>query len=366
MSEHLTHRERFCRLYDFQKTDRPTRWEAVAFWPQTVREWQVAGGLPEGVDVMQHYGFDPWRIVTGGLGGTGMKLSGPPVQARVVRDEGRTQVWQDDLGKIWRVRTDGGESMPHWLRFPVESHRDWLEKIKWRLEPSAHDYGDLNDQAKQLQNSEDPVGFFIVGLYAFWRNFWGMENLSYAFFESPETLHDMAATWLEMHCRCTPQVFDRVRVDYVIFHEDMAFKNGPLIGPALFDAFMKPYYEDLMAHLRSHGQHRFLLDSDGNNGPLLDQFIAVGINGLFPFEAAAGYDIREVRKRYPRFFIWGGIDKRVLLEDKKGIRREILDKIPPVWETGGFIPAIDHAVPPCPQENFEYFLELTRKTFGGK
>ena len=204
----MTHRERFCRLYDFQKVDRPTRWEAVAFWPQTVREWKASGGLPEDADVMAHYGFDPWPIITGGLGGTSMRLSGPEVTSRVVRDEGDTQVWQDDLGKVWRVRSDGGESMPRWIRFPVESHTDWLNKIKPRLDPAAHDYGALIEQSRAVSDSQGPVGCFLVGLYAFWRNFWGMEKLSYAFFEAPHTLHDMARTWLRMHCECTPRVFE--------------------------------------------------------------------------------------------------------------------------------------------------------------
>ncbi len=164
MPKGLTNRERLCRLYDFEKVDRPTRWEAVAFWAETVRQWQTAGGLPEDVDVMQHYGFDPWPVVTAGLGGTAMNLSGPAVQSRIIKDEGRTQILEDDLGKVWRVRADGGESMPHWLRFPVEYPEDWLSEIKPRLDPSAHDYGDLEDQAAHLRDSQDPVGFFIVGL----------------------------------------------------------------------------------------------------------------------------------------------------------------------------------------------------------
>jgi len=356
----VTNRERFCRLYDFEEVDRPTRWEAVVFWPQALSQWRAEGGLAEDEDVMERYAFDPRPVVSGGLGATSMDLSGDPVQSRVVKDEGNTQVLENDLGKVWRVRCDGHESMPHWLRFPVESHQDWLNKIKPRLDPSSHSYGELDEEAEELRGSEDPIGLFIVGLYAFWRNFWGMENLSYAFYETPDTLHDMADAWRTMHCSCLRRVFDTMHIDYVMFHEDMAFKNGPLIGPNLFDQFMTPYYQDVMAELRTLGQHRFILDSDGHNGAVLDRFIELGVNGLFPFEVAAGYDIRQIRKMYPRFFIWGGLDKRVLLEDRDAIEREVAEKVPAVWESGGFIPAVDHAVPPCPQENFEFLLERTR------
>ncbi|MFH1007760.1 MAG: uroporphyrinogen decarboxylase family protein [Candidatus Latescibacterota bacterium] len=359
----LTHRERFCRLYDFEKVDRPTRWEAVGFWGQTVSEWKAAGGLPEDGDAMAHYGFDPCPTVSGGLGLTEMALSGPSVQSRVIKDEGHTQVWENDLGKSWRERTDG-TSMPQWLRFPVQSHRDWLTKIKPRLDPKDHDYGDLEATASQQQGNDAPNGLWLVGLYAFWRNFWGEENLAYAFYDAPETLHDMARTWLTMHGECLPAVFEVTRPDYTLFHEDMAFKNGPLIGPDLFDRFMAPYYRELFAHLRQHGQHRFMLDSDGNNGAVLERFIALGINGLFPFEVAAGNDVLAFRKTHPEFFIWGGIDKRVLLRTKEEIKREVMEKVPVLWESGGYIPSLDHSVPPCLQENFEVFLELTRSLFG--
>jgi uroporphyrinogen-III decarboxylase len=289
-----------------------------------------------------------------------MALSGPPVSDRVIEDDGRTQILENDLGLVRRVRTDG-ESMPTWIKFPVESGRDWLNKIRPRLTPAQHTYPDLEQElAVAAQHPEDPLGAFLVGLYAFWRNFWGEEKLAYAFYDHPETVHEMAQAWLTMHCDCTPRLLEAARVDYVLFHEDMAFKNGPLIGPKLFDEFMKPYYRDLFAHLRARGQHRFLLDSDGNNGAVLERFIGLGMNGLYPFEQAAGCDVIAFREAHPHFFIWGGIDKRVLLRTRSEIDREVMSKVPLLWESGGFIPSIDHAVPPCPNENFEYFLELVR------
>jgi hypothetical protein len=120
------------------------------------------------------------------------------------------------------------------------------------------------------------------------------------------------------------------------------------------------FFRELFPHLRAHGQTRFMVDSDGHNGAVLDRFIDLGMNGLFPFEVAAGYDIREVRKQYPRFFIWGGLDKRVLNGSRDDIKREVMEKVPAVWASGGFIPSLDHSCQPCPQENFEYYLELLR------
>lgn len=44
-------------------------------------------------------------------------------------------------------------------------------------------------------------------------------------------------------------------------------------------------------------------------------------------------------------YFWGGLDKRVLAKDKHAIE-EVFGKVPPMLEKGGFIPAIDQAVPP--------------------
>ena len=358
----LTRRERFCRVYDGLPVDRPVRWECVAFWSETLAEWKAAGTLPADVDAMAYFGQEPRPTISAGLGLTSMDLSGPPVTARVVEEAADSRVVEDSLGSLRRERTDGC-SMPQFLRFPVESHADWLNKIKPRLDPAAHDYGNWEADARASHTGEDPWGLWLVGLYAFWRNYWGEEKLAYAFYDTPETLHDMARTWLHMHAACLPRVLAASRFDWVLFHEDMAFKNGPLIGPHLFIEFMAPYYRELLDLLRGHGLRRLAVDSDGHNGLVLDRFIDLGINGLFPFEVAAGYDIREVRKRYPGFCIWGGIDKRVLTGTRDDIRREVLEKVPAVWASGPFIPSLDHSCPPCPQANFEYFLELVRGLF---
>lgn len=88
----------------------------------------------------------------------------------------------------------------------------------------------------------------------------------------------------------------------------------------------------------------------GSSGVVLERFIAIGMNGLVPFEVAAGNDIVAFRKTHPNFFVWGGIDKRVLLGTKDEIRNEIMEKVPVLWKSGGFIPPIDHNIPPCPQD----------------
>ena len=73
-----------------------------------------------------------------------------------------------------------------------------------------------------------------------------------------------------------------------------------------------------------------------------------------------------LRREYPTFGMWGGVDKRVLAMDKRAIYDEVMGKIPQLLEKGGYVPHIDHAIPHnTPLENYMYYRELlTRVVYG--
>jgi uroporphyrinogen decarboxylase len=84
-------------------------------------------------------------------------------------------------------------------------------------------------------------------------------------------------------------------------------------------------------------------------------------------EVAAGNDILAYRKKYGKgLLMMGGIDKRVLAQDKQAIEKELTTKLPPLLEEGGYIPTIDHLVPPdVPYENYVYYEELKQRLCEG-
>jgi uroporphyrinogen decarboxylase len=69
------------------------------------------------------------------------------------------------------------------------------------------------------------------------------------------------------------------------------------------------------------------------------------VDGLFPCERQAGSDPVELRWRYPGFALLGGVDKRVLIASPEAIDQE-LAHLSPVIAKGGYIPGVDHLVPP--------------------
>jgi uroporphyrinogen decarboxylase len=143
--------------------------------------------------------------------------------------------------------------------------------------------------------------------------------------------------------------------------EDMAYRNGPLISPAMFREFMLPYYKRMTGFLRDHGVDIVIVDSDGDMSLLLELFVEGGVTAMLPFEVRAGMDVLKVRRELgKRMAIIGGIDKHELAKDRAAIDRELLTKLPPLLKTGGFVPTVDHRVPPTvPYENYRYYV--TRK-----
>ena len=121
-----------------------------------------------------------------------------------------------------------------------------------------------------------------------------------------------------------------------------------------------PRYRQIIEYLRSHGVEIITYDSDGNIEALIPDLIDVGVNLIWPCECAAGMDIRRLRAEYGHdLALSGGIDKRELAKGRRAIEREVVGKMAPLLEDGGYIPTVDHAVPPdISYDNFMYYLEV--------
>ena len=57
-------------------------------------------------------------------------------------------------------------------------------------------------------------------------------------------------------------------------------------------------------------------------------------------------NVVEVRKSFPELQITGGIDKRALIQGKEAIDKELESKISFILKHGGYIPHVDHNIPP--------------------
>lgn len=128
---------------------------------------------------------------------------------------------------------------------------------------------------------------------------------------------------------------------------------------------MIPRYRRITDLAQSKGIDLNFVDCDGNVEELIPLWLESGISGIYPMEVAAGMDVVKLRSEYDKdLLMTGGIDKRVLAQDRKSIDAELEAKIP-LTEKGGYIPHIDHAIPhDVPYENFAYYWERKKALLG--
>ena len=185
------------------------------------------------------------------------------------------------------------------------------------------------------------------------------------FYDDPALIEEMVERLTDLSVGVMNRVIaSGVKLDWVLFWEDMAYKTGALVSPEMYRKYCFPFYRKVMDKVRTAGVPVVMLDSDGNIDELIPLWLDLGIGVMHPMEVAAGMDVRHYRKKYGRRIgFHGGIDKRALAGTREQIRAEVLPKLECCFEDGGFIPACDHAIPPdVSLDNYRYYRDLVNET----
>jgi uroporphyrinogen-III decarboxylase len=155
--------------------------------------------------------------------------------------------------------------------------------------------------------------------------------------------------------------------DYVFLNEDLSMKNGPLLSPDTYRRFILPEMKRLVAFFKGAGVRWIIVDTDGNCELVIPLFLEAGVDAIWPMERASDMDPLALRRRFGRDLrLWGGVDKRVLARDAAAIDAH-LREFQPLIADGGFIPTVDHLVPPdVPLANFEHYMERKRQLLRGE
>jgi len=147
---------------------------------------------------------------------------------------------------------------------------------------------------------------------------------------------------------------------FMTIAEDMSYNHGPMISKQTFDAFVAPYYRQLVPRLMERDIMPFV-DTDGDVTLLVPWLEAVGVNGVLPLERQAKVDGLRLRKRYPRLRMVGHFDKMTMNKGEAAMRAEF-ERLIPLMKTGGFIPSVDHQTPPgVSLEQYGVYLRLLRE-----
>jgi hypothetical protein len=352
--------------------DRFVRYEH-GMWPST-RELWLKQGLPASVGCypdspgfVEYFGFDPLLRI-GVKSGYVESPYWPDFEKETIESTAEYDVFRDTDGVVKKVlKTRSDTSMPQFIRFPVASAEDW-HGVRARLDPADTErrIGDVTAIAAACKDPTLPTMLPICGAFGHPRNLLGDEGLWYALYDTPELIEAILANWYELYARLITELSAKVRVDSILIWEDMCFKTGPLIDPALFRRFMLPQYKRLIARARECGVQCIMVDTDGDCMKMIPVFLEAGVDCLMPFEVQAGMDVVAIRRQFGKTFcIMGGIDKRALAHGRKEIGAEV-DRVVPLFKASGrFIPTLDHTIPTnVSMENFTTYLEYVRSYEG--
>lgn len=284
-------REEYIDLMTFGKIDRPMFVELFGPLVGLNEEW-IAQGATERELSLDAFDFD--YVPTVGCGAS-FDIFGAP-KSYVIEDTPEHTISVDGLGRRMKLMK-GFATIPLPLSFPVTDMDSWL-KIKHLYQFNENRINwEKVEQSKKLQEQGTLVIGSIPGGFDVTRELMGEVNLFIAYYEDPELVHDIIGTVTDTAYKIFERLNDKLVIDNLFIHEDMAGKSGPLIGPDLIEEFLKPYYTKIWGLVSSNGTRLFSQDSDGNMNAVIDAFLDCGVNIMYPFEPAAGMDMVETRKK---------------------------------------------------------------------
>ena len=371
----MDHLQRFLAVMEYKPMDRVPNWE-LGVWPQTRDHWEAEGLDPytlhwnwfTGEEAL---GMDPREFIRF----NGAML--PAFDEETLAEDERTVTFRDAMGRLRRALKEGSVrgsrmSMDTYIGFPVTNMEEWQAlKPLFRMSPERYEPGWRDLRLDGWRSRHQPLIFgpncTTLGFYWFARDLMGTEALSYAFYDQPDLVHDIMEFHADFLIAAAKPILEATDVEYVNLNEDMAMKAGPLLSPTCYRTFIYPRMRRVVDYYKSHGVRYVAIDSDGNPEDLVPLLMDAGVDILWPLERASEQDPLRLRQRFGRSLrLWGGVDKRVLAQGPAAIDAH-LRAMQPLIKDGGFIPAVDHTVPPdVSWSNFQYYMQSKQRLLRGE
>lgn len=374
--EAMNERGRFLAMMEYRPVDRVPNHEAGA-WAQTADRWHEEGLNRFSISWdwftgCEYFQMDAREFIPVNYGMM------PGYDEEVLEEDERYVIYRHTNGIITKALKEGTvrgmrSSMDTYLDFPVKNQADFQE-LKKRYNPHLEGRYPPHWRSIHLPRWKKRDHVLILGVNCstlgfYWRarEWMGTEALSYAWYDMPALMHEMMEFIADFTMDVSRPILEEIAPDYIFLNEDMAGKGGPLLSPKTYHKFIFPQMRRLVDFFKGYGVPYVLVDTDGDSRPLIGELMDAGVDGLWPLERAADMDPLELRKEYGKGLrLWGAVDKRELSKDRRAID-EHLRTLLPLIEEGGFIPTVDHTVPPdVSLDNFKYYIERKMALLEGR
>jgi len=145
------------------------------------------------------------------------------------------------------------------------------------------------------------------------------------------------------------------RLDHYVLWDDIAMQDGMMMSPALWNRFLRKWYERLYADAKQYGL-KVLYHCCGSFHPIIPTLIDIGVDVLDPVQTSAReMDLRTLKRRYGNNVCWhGGIDVQRLLPHgtPSAVRQAVREAEELFGLDGGIVLGPSHEITPdTPLEN---------------
>ncbi len=197
---------------------------------------------------------------------------------------------KDAWGIVWEYRIFGIQGHPYRYPFP-----DWDAAQRFEFPPVPDpDTPAWHAEKRRIEEQRQEYLVFRGGVSIF-------ERL-YALHPMDEVLMDLHTgnpalerfmERLTAYWRRMIDVWLALGVDVIAFGDDWGTQTAPLVSPALFRRVFRPRYEALFEPVKRAGK-RVFFHSCGRLGPILDELLDLGVDGIWP--QIACYDERKLAR----------------------------------------------------------------------
>lgn len=372
----MTNRERQNAILHYQNFD---RMPVVHFgwWDELLDKWcseghltqeeitDVADGNAKDKAIGDKLGFD-YNYYTTFQSTGGMGALNPCFEEKIIPTFPDGSVHKLNAeGAVVLQRPNAG-SIPSEISHTLTDRESWeehyLPRLKWS--ESRIDTKALDNIVKESANRTEPLGIYLGSLFGQIRNWMGVEGISYLYADDEDLYDEIIAVTADIQYQVAEKIFAFGAVfDFGHLWEDIAFRNGPLVTPAVFYEKVGPHYKRLTELCLKHGIDIVSLDCDGVPDSLIPTWLENGVNTMFPIEVGVwDGSFAPWREKFGKALRGvGGMNKNVFAADHAAIDKEI-ERLMPIIAMGGYIPCPDHRIPPdAIWENVQYYCERMKR-----
>ena len=362
------------RLHAIMNYEKPDRMPAVhfGFTPEVIEKWVQEGHVSKDILDLEEYSFEAESILSEKLGFdfgwhanriTTTELF-PFFEEKVVEhlDNGFDKYLNCD--GVYVLRRTGAKSIPAEVDHLLTDRDSWEKYYLPRLTYTEDRFSQAElDFAKAEQAKGNPIGLHCGSLCGRMRDYLGIVGFSYLTAVDEELLEEMFQTVGDLCYQSVKRTLETgVQFDYAHFWEDVCYKNGPLLSPAMFEEYTAPFYKKITDLLSEYNIDIVSVDCDGLVDSLLPAWLENGVNTMFPIEVGTwDASIAPWRIKYGKQIKGiGGMRKHLLALNYTAIDEE-LNRLKPMAEELGYIPCPDHRIPEDARwENVQYYCERVK------